>query len=80
MRQFLEKVGAHDVVNMLSREEADAIYRKLDLASVPAVFIWKADGTLAVRYDDDFASQSLGRPFTYDDVETTVRSLLAPQP
>jgi thiol-disulfide isomerase/thioredoxin len=80
VRQFLEKVGAHDVVNMLSREEADAIYRKLDLASVPAVFIWKADGTLAVRYDDDFASQSLGRPFTYDDVETTVRSLLAPQP
>lgn len=81
VRGFLEQVGAGDLCNMLSREEADVMYRKLDLTSVPAVFIWRPDGSLATRYDDDFASKTLGRPFTYDDVEATVRQLLdAPQP
>jgi len=81
VRLFLAKVGAHDVCNMVAREEADVMYRKLDLASVPAVSVWRADGTLAVRYDDDFAARSLGRPFTYDDVEATVAELLAaPRP
>jgi thiol-disulfide isomerase/thioredoxin len=80
VRQFLEQVGAHDVRNMLACDEADTMCRRLDLASVPAVFIWKADGTLAARYDDDFAARALGRPFTYADVEDTVRDLLAPQP
>jgi hypothetical protein len=57
------------------------MYRKLDLASVPAVSVWRPDGTLAVRYDDDFAARTLGRPFTYDDVEVTVAELLAaPRP
>ncbi len=74
---FLEQVGAHGVINMASREEADAMYRKLELASVPAVAVWRADGSLAVRYDDDFAARTLGRPFTYADVEATVRDLLA---
>ncbi|MFZ4637169.1 MAG: TlpA family protein disulfide reductase [Pirellulales bacterium] len=74
---FLEQVGAHGVINMASREDADAMYRKLELASVPAVAVWRADGSLAVRYDDDFAARTLGRPFTYADVEATVRDLLA---
>jgi thiol-disulfide isomerase/thioredoxin len=77
VREFLERVGAGNVINMLAAEEADAMYRKLDLASVPAVCIWRADGALAVRYDDDHAAQSLGRPFTYDDVTATVAGLLA---
>jgi thiol-disulfide isomerase/thioredoxin len=74
---FLEKVGAGQVVNLLSREEADRLYAKLDLASVPAIFIWKPDGLLAIRYDDDMAARELGRPFTYADVERTVADLLA---
>lgn len=78
VQRFLTDVGAAAVQNMLSREEADAMYRKLDLASVPAVYVWKADGTLAVRFDDEQATRSLGRPFTYDDVEATVRELLLP--
>jgi thiol-disulfide isomerase/thioredoxin len=77
VRGFLEQVGAHDVANMLSREDADTMYRKLDLTSVPAVYVWNAEGGLEVRFDDDFASRSLGRPFTYADVEATVRRLLA---
>jgi hypothetical protein len=42
------------------------------------VYVWKADGTLAQRFDEDDAVRRLGRPFTYDDVESLVRSLLAP--
>ena len=78
VRRFLGDVGAGAVRNMLASEEADAMYRKLDLDSVPAVYIWKADGTLATRFDDDMAARSLGRPFTYADVEAVVRELLRP--
>jgi hypothetical protein len=84
VREFLERVGAGRVINMVSTEESDAIYRKLDLASVPAVYVWRPDGSLAVRFDDDHAARSLGRPFTYDDVEAAVieqvAALLSPTP
>jgi thiol-disulfide isomerase/thioredoxin len=77
VQAFLEKVGAGQVVNLLSREEADSLYAKLDLVSVPAIFIWKPDGSLAICYDDEMAARELGRPFTYADVERTVADLLA---
>lgn len=74
---FLEKVGAGQIENLFASEEADSLYEKLDLASVPAVYIWKPDGSLAVRYDDDMAARDLGRAFTYADVEQAVARLLA---
>ena len=77
VREFLQRVGAHRVVNLMATEEADSMYEKLDLAGVPAVFVWRPDGSLAVRYDDDHAATALGRPFTYADVEATVNELLA---
>ena len=77
VKAFLEKVGAGKVINLLSSEEADSLYRKLDLVSVPAIFIWKPDGTLAIRYDDDMAARELARTFTYADVEKTVADLVA---
>jgi len=77
VKAFLERVNAGEVVNMLATEEADSLSEKLEIVSVPAVFIWKPDGTLAIRYDDDFAARELDRPFTYDDVAATVDRLLA---
>lgn len=76
---FLEEVKAGRVVNFVGSEEADVIYKKLDLVSVPAVSIWKPDGALAIRYDDDMATRTLGRAFTYADVDRTVTSLLDPE-
>lgn len=76
VRSFLEKAGAGRIGNMLTKEDADSLYKKLDLVSIPAVFVWKPDGTLARRFDDDDAARRLGRPFTYADVEAEVRSLL----
>jgi len=78
VQAFLEKVGAGKVVNLLGSEEADSLYEKLDLVSVPAVYVWKPDGSLAVRYDDDMAARDLGRAFTYADVEQAVAGLLQP--
>jgi len=77
VQAFLEKVGAGKVENLFASEEADSLYEKLDLVSVPAVYVWKPDGSLAVRYDDDMAARDLGRAFTYADVEATVAGLLA---
>jgi hypothetical protein len=45
---------------------------------VPAVYVWRADGSLARRFDAADAAARLGRPFTYDDVELEVRALLGP--
>jgi thiol-disulfide isomerase/thioredoxin len=76
IEKFLDKVGAGDVVNLLSTEEADAVYRKLDLVSVPAVYVYGPDGKLVQRFDEDDATKRLKRPFTYDDVEEVVGRLL----
>lgn len=78
VREFLERVGADRVVNLIATEAADEMYRRLDLAGVPAVYVWRPDGSLAVRFDDDHAATTLGRPFTYADVESAVRDLIAP--
>ncbi len=77
VQTFLEKVGAGRVVNFVGSEEADTLSKKLDIVSVPAIILWKPDGSLAVRYDDDMASRTLGRPFTYADVEKSVAAILA---
>ncbi len=77
VKTFLEKVGAGQIVNLVASEEADRVYERLDLVSIPAVYVWKPDGSLAIRYDDDMASRTLGRPFTYADVEKTVATILA---
>jgi hypothetical protein len=77
VKTFLDKVGASTITNFIASDEADILYRKLDLTSVPAVSIWKPDGTLAIRYDDDMAARTLGRPFTYADVGDTVAAILA---
>jgi len=75
VRGFLEKVGA-TIPNMLSKEESDVMLTKLDLVSVPGIFVYSPDGSLAKRFDDDMASTELGRAFTYADVEGEVRTLL----
>lgn len=76
VRKFLDAVGAGGIVNLLCTEEADVAYRKLDLVSVPAVYVWRSDGTLARRFDEDDATKRLGRPFTYADVAAEVEALL----
>lgn len=73
---FLRQVNAAAITNLVSREDADTLSKRMGLDSVPAVYVWKQDGSLAQRFDDDFAAKELGRPFTYADVERVVRDCL----
>jgi thiol-disulfide isomerase/thioredoxin len=76
VQKFLDKVGAGGIVNLLCTEEADAVYRKLDLVSVPAIYVHGPDGKLVQRFDEDDAAKRLKRPFTYDDVGAVVDRLV----
>jgi thiol-disulfide isomerase/thioredoxin len=76
VRTFLEAVGAGRVVNLLGREEADSLAKRLDIVSVPVVYVYGRDGGLVQRFDEDDAAKRLGRPFTYDDVEAAVRGAI----
>lgn len=77
VEEFLRQVGAGGIVNLVAREDADALYGKMGLVSVPAVFVWGPDGTLVRKFDDDMAAKQLGRPFTYEDVTQAVEYCLA---
>lgn len=74
---FLQKVNAGGIVNLVSREDADVLSRKMDVVSVPVVFVWNRDGSVAQRFDDEMAARDLGRAFTYDDVTAAVEACLA---
>jgi thiol-disulfide isomerase/thioredoxin len=65
---FLEKQGA-TFDNILASEEADVMYAKLKLPSIPAVFIYDAEGNLAKRLDGEFSYA--------EDVVPIVEKLLA---
>ena len=71
---FLRKQGA-TFDNVLSSEDPDAMYKKLDLASVPAVFVYDRQGKLAARLQE--ADAGAAEKPLYDRVETLVTKLLA---
>jgi len=80
VREFLASVDDGSLGNlhhMLGRVDADELYRQMELDSVPAVYVWNTDGSLARRFDDDDATRRLGRAFTYADIEETVAAALA---
>ena len=76
VKDFLESQKA-TFRNLLAKEDSDAMCKKLGIVSVPAIFIWDRDGKLAKKFDDDVAAKSLGRKFTYADVEQVVQECLA---
>jgi len=76
VKEFLESKKA-TFRNLLAKEDSDVMCKKLGIVSVPAIFVWDRNGKLAKKFDDDVAAKSLGRPFTYADVETVVQECLA---
>ena len=62
--------------NVLSSDDNEALYRKFDLASVPAVFVYDRRGKLRQRFD---STQSAGdsEGSTYQRVRRLVDELLA---
>jgi thiol-disulfide isomerase/thioredoxin len=61
--------------NVLSRVESDELYQKMEIPSIPAVFVYDRDGRLHRRFDNRNASRD-GGPFTYEQVSKVVEELL----
>lgn len=72
--KFLRSQGA-TFTNLLGSEESDALYRKFQLAAVPAVFVYDPAGNLAKRFDNEQA-KSAADAFTYEQVGQLVGELL----
>lgn len=71
-----EKQATFD--NVMSSEDSETLYKKLELASIPAVYVYDRQGNLAKRFDNE----QIKKPedaFTYKDVEALVEQLLAPK-
>jgi thiol-disulfide isomerase/thioredoxin len=60
--------------NVLCSDESDLLYDRLELASIPAVFVYNQQGKLVKRFTTSDPSQPA---FTYRDVQRLVEQLLA---
>lgn len=73
--EFLTKQNA-TFQNVLLNVESDALFEKIELASIPAVYVFGVDGKVAKRFDNDNAKP--GEDFTYTkDLVPFVEKLLA---
>ena len=62
--------------NVLLNVESDTLFEKMELASIPAVYVFGRDGKVAKRFDNDNAKP--GEDFTYTkDILPYVEKLLA---
>lgn len=74
VRKFLSAQNAK-FDNYLCTEPADELFQKIDLASIPAVYIFGSDGELVERFDND--EQKYGDEFTYQEhILPKLKSLL----
>jgi thiol-disulfide isomerase/thioredoxin len=73
--KFLTKKNA-TLENILLNTPADDWYTDVDLAAIPAVFVFGRDGKLVKRFDNDNIDPS-EEGFTYEDVNGLVEELLA---
>lgn len=74
VREFLAKQGAA-FDNVLCRDDSESLYKKMNLASVPAVYVYKPDGELAKRFDNENAAKPEDA-FNYEHVGKLVDELL----
>ena len=63
--------------NYLSTTEAFEFLEQIDVASMPAVFVYDGAGKLAKRFDSSLLEEGEDEPFTYaDDINPFITSLL----
>jgi len=73
--EFLTKQNA-TFPNVLLNVESEALFAQIDLASIPAVYVFGADGKVAKRFDNDNAKS--GEDFSYaKDIVPFIEGLLA---
>ena len=73
LKFLTEKEAAFD--NILSSVESDVMFEKLEIPSIPAVFVYDRSGKLVKTFDNSDASTD-EEGFTYKDVTALVEKLL----
>ncbi|MFM8725520.1 MAG: TlpA family protein disulfide reductase, partial [Planctomycetaceae bacterium] len=74
---FLKKQQAQ-FVNILCTDESDKFFAEQELSSIPAVYVFGADGKLAKRFDDSLLQEGREEAFTYAaDIAPFVKQQLA---
>jgi thiol-disulfide isomerase/thioredoxin len=76
--KFLEEQGA-TFENLISNVPLEQLLETIDLASIPAVFVYGRDGKLVKRFDNEQITSD-DEEFTYADVNRLVAELLAKSP
>lgn len=71
---FLEKQGAA-FQNLLASDPAEELYDKMEVASIPVVFVYGRDGKLVKRFDNEQAKTEDDN-FTYADITKLVEELM----
>ena len=76
MEEFLKKENA-SFTNILCTTESDKVFEALELSSIPAVYVYDAEGKLAQRFDDSMLDDGEEEAFTYEkDINPFLKSLL----
>lgn len=75
--KFLQEQGA-TFENILLNVPSDELFEKIELASIPAVYVYGRDGKLVKRFDSESAENLKAdeEAFTYADVNKVVQGLL----
>lgn len=75
--KFLQEQGA-TFENILLNVPSDELFEKIELASIPAVYVYGRDGKLVKRFDSESAENLKAdeEAFTYADVNKVVAELL----
>jgi thiol-disulfide isomerase/thioredoxin len=74
---FLKKQQAQ-FVNILCTDESDKFFAEQELSSIPAVYVFGADGKLAKRFDESLLQEGREEAFTYAaDIAPFVKQQLA---
>jgi thiol-disulfide isomerase/thioredoxin len=72
--KFLESQEA-TFTNIMANTPADDLFAEMDLAAIPAVYVYGRDGKLVKRFDNDSIANE-DDAFTYEDVNKLVGELL----
>jgi len=79
VEEFLKKENAA-FTNFLCTSESDKVFQTLELSSIPAVYVYDAQGKLAQRFDDSMLEDGEEEAFTYEkDINPLLKKLLAQQ-
>lgn len=82
VQAFLDEQKAGDLVNVVMTVEAEALFEQLNLASIPAVYVYNREGELAQRFDNEDPDKlKESGEFTYEkDIIPLVEELVANEP